>query len=141
MNRAEHPFELRVFPRGTDTYGVELQEDANGIKPRRIVRSWGPAMHSVGNHLLAALRTSGYRTSDLKRSRRQPFTLANPVGVRLSLALLATRPLRKMRRLEEVSGAVAELSDDEAYYWYAKCTDAHSGRRAQRAFRDLVSDR
>ena len=37
--------------------------------------------------------------------------------------------------------AVRDLADDEAFYWYAKTTDSHYGQRAQRAFRDLVSDR
>ncbi len=141
MNRARRSFEMQVFPFGVDDFGVELREEANGAGPRRVVRSWGPAMHSVGTHLLEALRVSGYRVSALGRGRRKPFSLADPAGVRLSLVLLATRPLRKVRRLEEVAWAVRELSDDEAYYWYAKCTDGHTGRRAQRAFRDLVSDR
>ena len=140
MNRTRS-FELRVFPFGDDGFGVELREEANGVGPRRVVRSWGPAMHSVGNHLLDALRSSGYRTSALRPTRRKPFALADPAGVRLGLALLATKPLRKIRRLEEVAGAVTALSDDETYYWYAKCTDHRTARRAQRAFRDLVSDR
>ena len=44
-------------------------------------------------------------------------------------------------RLEEISAAVRTMSDDEAYYWFAKCTDPEHGLRAQRAFRDLWSDR
>ncbi len=142
MKRANgRSFELQVFPHSDEEFGVELREEANGAGVHRVVRSWGPALHLVGNHLLEALRASGYRTSDLKRTRRKPFALADSAGVRLGLALLTTKPLRKVRRLEEVAWAVRELSDDEAYYWYAKCTDAQTGRRAQRAFRDLVSDR
>ena len=141
MNRNLRSFQLRVFPYGDDGFGVELQEETNGIGLRRVARSWGPAMHSVDSHVLDSLRASGYRTSDLNRTRRKPFALDDSVGVRLGLAILATRPLRKMRRLEEVARAVAELSDDEAFYWYAKCTAHRTGRRAQRAFRDLVSDR
>ena len=63
------------------------------------------------------------------------------VGVRLGLALMAIKPLQKPRRIEEVAMAVRELCDDEAYYWYAKCTHTQTGQRARRAFRDLVSER
>ena len=141
MSRRPRSFELRVFPVGDTGFGLELSQGMNGRVPRRVVRSWGPALQSVGNHLLEALRASGYRPADLKRSRRRPFAVPEVVGVRLGLALLALKPLRKVRRLEEVASAVRELGDDEAFYWYAKCTDPHTGRRAQRAFRDLVSDR
>ena len=141
MNRSDGSFQLLVFPMGDAEYGVELTQQMNGRPHRRVVRSWGLSMQAVGNHLLEVLKASGYRPADLKRTRRKPFTMPEATGVRLGLMLLATKPLRKPRRLEEVAQAVGELCDEEAYYWYAKCTHAHSGRRAQRAFRDLVSER
>ena len=130
-------FELQVFPEGDAGFGVELRQGANG----RVVRSWGANLTAVNDHLLEALRASGYRPSDLKRTRRKPFTLSEVSGVRLGLVLLAVKPLRKLRRIEDVSTAVRELADDEAFYWFAKATASRRGRRAQRAFRDLVSDR
>ncbi len=137
----DYPFELRVFPVGDVDLGVELVQASNGDAEHLVVRSWGPRLQAVGDHLLDALRAAGYRPADLKRNRKKPFALPEKVGVRLGLVLLATKPLRKIRRIEDISTAVREMSDDEAYYWYAKCTDPHHGRRAQRAFRDLWSDR
>lgn len=134
-------FELRLFPRGDAGFGVELTQDRNGRVERKVVRCWGSNLLAVNDHLLYALRVSGYRPTDLKRTRHKPFTLPEAVGVRLGLLLLAVKPLRKTRRIEDVSMAVRELADDEAFYWYAKATDNQHGRRAQRAFRDLVSDR
>lgn len=134
-------FELRVFPHGADGFGVELAEDRNGSPERKVVRCWGTGLIGINDHLLEALKASGYRQTDLKPTRRKPFALSETVGVRLGLLLLAVKPLRKPRRIEDVSTAVRELADDEAFYWYAKTTDRHGGRRAQRAFRDLVSDR
>lgn len=130
-------FELQVFPEGDAGFGVELRQGANG----RVVRSWGTNLTAVNDHLLEALKASGYRPSALKRTRRKPFTLSEVSGVRLGLVLLAVKPLRKLRRIEDVSTAVRELADDEAFYWFAKATAARRGPRAQRAFRDLVSDR
>ena len=134
-------FELRVFPDGDTGFGVELMQDANGGLERRVVRSWGTTLMGVNDHLFEALKTSGYRPTNLKRTRRKPFALSEVAGVRLGLVLLAVKPLRKLRRIEDVSAAVRELADDEAFYWFAKTTDTRYGHRAQRAFRDLVSDR
>ena len=139
--RATGVFELRVFPHGDTAYGAELVQDANGNAARRVVRCWGTNLLAVSDHLLDALKAGGYRPTDLKRTRRKPFDLPEAAGVRLGLLLLAVKPLRKQRRVEDVSAAVRELADDEAYYWFAKATDSQTGRRAQRAFRDLVSDR
>lgn len=139
--KQDRPFELKVYPVGDVELGVELSQSSNGDAEHLIVRSWGPRLQAVGDHLLDALRAAGHRPADLKRSRQKPFALPEKVGVRLGLVLLATKPLRKIRRIEDISTAVREMSDDEAYYWYAKCTDSHHGRRAQRAFRDLLSDR
>lgn len=140
MNQG-HPFELKVYPVGDVELGVELFQSSNGDAEHLVVRSWGPRLQAVGDHLLDAIRAAGYRPADLKRNRRKPFSLPEKVGVRLGLVLLATKPLRKIRRIEDISTVVREMSDDEAYYWYAKCTDPNHGRRAQRAFRDLLSDR
>ena len=141
MKRSDSCFQLRVFPLGNSEYGVELTQEMEGQPRQRVVRSWGSTMHAVGNHLLEAIKHSGYRPADLKRTRRKPFTMPEVVGVRLGLALLAVKPLQKPRRIDDVASAVRQMCDDEAYYWYAKCTHTRTGRRARRAFRDLVSER
>jgi len=135
-------FELRVSPRGDSDLEVALGQRTNGDPtPRRVVAANGRALRTVADHLHAALREAGHRPSDLRRTRKTPIVLPERAGVRLGLVLLATKPLRKIRRIEEISAAVRVMSDDEAYYWFAKCTDPGHGRRAQRAFRDLWSPR
>lgn len=136
-------FEMVVVPVGDADLGVELRQLSNGRsdEPHRIVFAQGRNLQAVGDHVLDALRMAGHRPSELRRTRTKPFRLPESAGVRLGLALLATKPLRKIRRIEEISSAVRTMSDDEAYYWFAKCTDPAHGLRAQRAFRDLWSDR
>lgn len=141
MTKARQSFELKVFPVGNADLGVELSQVTNGDNDHAIVRAWGSTLQAVSDHVFEALKTAGYRPADLRRNRQTPFDLPEAVGVRLGLLLLSTKPLRKIRRIEDISSAVREMSEDEAYYWYAKCTDAHHGPRAQRAFRDLLSDR
>ncbi len=135
-------FELRVVPEGEADLRIELYQEQNGsFKPRRVASARGFQLQAVADHLLDALRSAGYRPSDLRRTQRKSLRLPEEVGVRLGLVLLAIKPLRKIRRIEEVSAAVRAMSPEEAYYWFAKCTDPDHGLRAQRAFRDLWSDR
>ncbi len=141
--RRRSSFELVVHPVGDADLGIEIRQASDGRthEPRRIVFAAGRALQAVGDHVLDALRQAGHRPSELRRTRTKPFRLPEQAGVRLALAILATKPLRKIRRIEEISSAVRQMSDDEAYYWFAKCTDPDHGLRAQRAFRDLWSDR
>ena len=136
-------FEMIVIPVGDADLGIELRQPSNGRagEPRKVVFSAGRNLQAVGDHVFDALRQAGHRPSELRRTRSKPFRLPEQAGVRLGLALLATKPLRKIRRIDEISGAVRAMSDDEAYYWFAKCTDPDHGLRAQRAFRDMWSDR
>jgi len=136
-------FEMLVVKVGDADLGIELRQLPNGRadEPHKVVFAAGRNLQAVGDHVLEALRQAGLRPSELRRTRSKPFHLPEQAGVRLGLALLATKPLRKIRRIEEISGAVRTMSDDEAYYWFAKCTDPDYGLRAQRAFRDLWSDR
>ena len=136
-------FDMLVLPVGDADLGVELRQLHNGraAQPHKIVFATGRNLQAVGDHVLDALRQAGHRPSELRRTRTKPFRLPEQAGVRLGLVLIATKPLRKIRRIEEISAAVRAMSDDEAYYWFAKCTDPEHGLRAQRAFRDLWSDR
>jgi hypothetical protein len=81
-----------------------------------------------------ALQASGFRRSDLAAQRHQPFRLKEHHGVRLALVMVATGPLHKRARVEAVLSGVARMSDEETYYWYAKClgSEASRGRRALR---------
>src|SRR5947209_2667831 len=100
--RGRTTFELVAFSVGDIGLGVELLEQSNGdAGPHRVVRAQGTGLQAVGDHVLEALKIAGYRPSDLRRNRVTPFALPERVGVRLGLVLVATKPLRKLRRIEE----------------------------------------
>lgn len=138
--RAERAFELRVIPRPGREYGVELWQLGGNGRPRPVARIWGSPLLAVTDQVLEALRSEGHRPADLRRSRKAPFPLSEERGVRLALLFLATKPLRKLQRIEAVSRAVREMEAEEAYYWYAKCTKSDRPRRASRALRILLSE-
>ena len=103
--------------------------------------SWGgDALRAVSDRLLAALRTNGYRPSDLSRRPKTPFYLDEVTGLRLALVFLAVKPLSRDDRIEAVSTGVRHMSDEEAYYWFSKCSGGTQAPRAQKALRVLLGD-
>jgi hypothetical protein len=129
-------FELTVEPVSADDYGLRLEEsDGASQEAKRPVANLGPsASRRLVEQAMDALQASGFRRSDLSAQRRQPFRLKEHHGVRLALAMVATGPLHKRARVEAVLSGVARMSDEETYYWYAKCLgpEASRGRRSLR---------
>ena len=140
----EKPFELRVVPRDGGNYGLALYQwllAANGetLKPQRLVELAGDSLRAVADHVLEALRKSGYKVTDLSRNRRQPFRLDEETGLRLGLLFLAVKPLTRMDRVEAISNGLRIMPSEEAYYWFSKCTAGTSAVNSQRALRILLA--
>ena len=123
-----------------DAYGVTLQETNGSPAAGRIVaRASAEHTRRVMPSLLDAVRASGHPKTILSSSRRTPITLKEEAGVRLGLVLLATDPIVKSRRLEEMTQGVADMTGEETYYWYAKVTGGE-GRRLRRALRLFLAE-
>ena len=147
---APHPphapaFELQVEPRGDIGYGIALHRLPTAMdpvaEPERVIRIWGDPLLGVMDQVLAAIRRAGYRTTDLRATRRAPFRLqAEEDAVRLGLLFAAPKPLRKGRRIEEVARAVASMEREEVYYWFSKVTAGSDQGRVRRALRIMASD-
>ena len=144
--RDEHCFELRVLPQGGASYGLALfqprpgPENGKGRQLSPVVRVSGDRLKLTTDQVLQALKRCGYRSSDLRQSRREPFYLSEEEGVRLGLLFLSIRPLRKLRRMEAVSQKIREMTPEELYYWYSKTTSSEGSSRAQRALRVLMAE-
>ena len=140
----EKPFELRVVPRGDGGYGLALYQwpvaaNREVPKPQRLVELAGDSLRAVADHVLEALRKSGYKVTDLSRNRRQPFRLDEETGLRLGLLFLAVKPLTRLDRVEAISSGLRTMPSEEAYYWFSKCTAGASAVNAQRALRILLA--
>ncbi|RME83093.1 MAG: hypothetical protein D6775_09080, partial [Caldilineae bacterium] len=57
----------------------------------------------------------------------------------LALLILAVQPLRRVDRVDAIVGGVARMSDEEAYYWFSKCSLGPQAQRARRALRILLA--
>lgn len=104
-----------------------------------IVTLGGDPLRAVSDHILDALREAGYKATDLSPQRRTPFRLPEPVGVRLGLVFLTVKPLSKLDRIEAISYGIRQMTLEELYYWYSKCTATDTAERAQKALRVLLA--
>ena len=152
------PFELRVLAENkvsaaNGTYRLALYQRA--VEPpsaqrslykeipgqmERVAELGRDALKAVADQVLEALRENGYKATDLGSARRQPFQLDEEWGVRLGLLFLAVGPIRKMTRVEAISEGVRDMTSEELYYWYSKCTEKARGRRARKALRVLLAE-
>ena len=73
----------------------------------------------VKNQLHAGCKTRVLPT-DLKRSRRTPFKLEEPDGVKLDLIFRAVKDLQKRTRIEDIVLGIDIMSREEALYWHSK---------------------
>lgn len=125
----KYAFELKVVPEDKGGYRLELWEppakDSRPPKGRRSrplssVKGWYLDISS--RNIRKALENSGYKYTDLKRTRKTPFRLSEEDGVRLDLAFKAVGNLRLRTRIEDILHGIQEMGREEALYWHAKVT-------------------
>ena len=101
---------------------------------------WGLSLKALTETLLDTLKKQGYRPTALNLKRKEPFSLDEHLGVRIGLFFFTLKPLRKISRMEEIITGIERMSDEEAYYWYAKCANGKNAQRSRKALRILLSE-
>lgn len=138
-------FQLSTYTRKGNEKGIVFSEhpseDTRNSKGRRTgeLRLWGLPFKVMTETILKTLKRQGYRPTDFSIQRKEPFLLDEASGVRLGLFLFALKPLRKVSRMEAIIAGIDNMSDEEAYYWYAKCTNGRRANQARKAMRILLS--
>ncbi|MCZ7532619.1 MAG: hypothetical protein M5U23_04310 [Acidimicrobiia bacterium] len=130
-------FELVVIPDDGDDYGIRVvvwhdddSHTAAAVPPNRIA--------AIRSDIVAAVVSSGHRGTALHPNRKKPITLSEEAGVRLTLAILATTPIKKSQRIDAIRVGVDAMTSEEAFYWYAHITSRESSR-ALKALRILLA--
>lgn len=137
-----HVFLLQVRKYRHNQLRVDLIQRIDGKRESRdedVVAIWGLPLEYAQPQLIDALRHKRLPPSTLNRPQEQPVELAERDGVRLSVLLMALKPLRKGKRMERIYEQVIEMSDEEAAYWFAKLRHSDAPRRAARALRILLA--
>ncbi len=122
-------FELRVVPVDDGTYHLSLLEypafDSQHLGKRCPVqrsslRGWH--LQLTEGSVRMALEESGYKSGDLRWSRRAPFRLDEEEGMRLDLLFRSIAGLNKRTRIEDLVLGLRHMGREEIAYWHAKVT-------------------
>lgn len=134
-------FRVTVVHSDGTRYGLRIAE-TNGLPENtKLVATVRPAdFPRLNETVQAVLRASNKPVTSIGPSRQKPVDIDEAAGVRLALTALALEPVRRRDRSREIVAGIASMSDEEAYYWYAKVTHPDAGGRSLRALRLLLSD-
>lgn len=127
-----------VSPRIVISHQSDCKEGSRSqLRTRRIVTMDGRRAAQHMPLTLDLLNGSGVdiiRLDDRKRGRAR---LSEEYGARLALTLAAVAPVRKPSRATLIRAGIAEMSDEEICYWYAKMSEASRSPGANNALRAL----
>lgn len=134
-------FRLTVTHSDGTSYGLTIAETNGHPDHTNVVATVRPAdLLRLNDTVQAMLRASKKPGTTIGPSRKKPIDIDEAPGVRLALTALAVEPVRRRDRSREIVEGIASMSDEEAYYWYAKVIHPDAGGRGLRALRLLLSD-
>ncbi|MGA1474391.1 MAG: DUF7680 family protein [Prochlorothrix sp.] len=139
-------FQLRVVPLQNNEFALELYQCAYkraGQKKRpaakRVGRLKGKQLVQARQMVYSCLKANQYDPQTLTHRRQAPYVLSEESGVNLALLFQALQPLSKPERMANITAGIAEMSNEEAHYWFAKVSNGHR-RSALKAIRVLLGD-
>lgn len=110
--------------------------DWSAVKVARLSES---RLRSVFPLIREALDTADIDPAPATGTGYGDVFLPEAVGVRLALAFTGIKPLQRVDRMRAFARGVARMSDEECYYWHAKCRSPSSPNGAK-ALRTLLTD-
>ena len=136
------PFHLTVEPLPNASYALTVFQrpyptSRNGqvLPPIKRGSISGLALSSAWEMIFDALQDR-HQHAMLQGGKKKRFGLSEESGVRLSLLFQVTAPLQDLDCIRTVQQKIWAMSNEEAYYWFAKCS-APDGDRGVRALRIL----
>jgi len=98
----------------------------------------GKRQQAVHRLVKSVLGDAGVDSATVTRGEGSAV-LSESDGVRLTIAFLALKDLRKYEKLTTVSDSIDRMSLEECYYWHAKCRSP-SNPNGVKALRVLLAD-
>ena len=86
-----------------------------------------------------AIEDTPAETEEVLRGGNGFVFLPESAGVGLAVAFRGVKPIQRIDRMRSLARGVARMSDEECYYWYAKCRSP-SSPNGEKALRVLLTN-
>jgi hypothetical protein len=134
-NLSRQPFQLAVEPLHNATYALALfqrpfpaSRDGHDLPYVHVGRISGLALVSAQDLVLEVLRKHHYKPAVLQHGKKKRLDLSEESGVRLSVLFKAIAFLSNLDHIRALQHAIWAMSDEETYYWFAKCSGPNECR-------------
>jgi hypothetical protein len=111
-------------------------EDWTAVKITRLSES---RLRSILPLIRETLRGADLEESVLTAGGAVEVFLPETVGVRLALGFIGVKPIQRVDRMRAYCRGIGRMSDQECYYWHAKCRSPSSSN-GEKALRTLLTD-
>ncbi|UHQ98902.1 hypothetical protein HYG81_24370 (plasmid) [Natrinema zhouii] len=111
-------------------------DDWTAVKIRRLS---GSRLRSLLPLVRETLQDANFDESIVTGSGRGDMFLPETPGIRLALGFLGIKPIQRVDRMRAFCRGIAQMSDEECYYWHAKCRSP-SSPNGEKALRVLLTD-
>ena len=128
-----------------DVFGNSTDDDAatrwswEDWSTAKVARLDGGRFRALVPLLQETLDGTGLDHTTITGSGTGNVFLPETVGVRLALAFRGIKPIQRVDRMRAFCRGLARMSDEECYYWHAKCR-APSSPNGEKALRTLLTD-
>ncbi|ELY41468.1 DUF7680 family protein [Natronorubrum sulfidifaciens] len=99
----------------------------------------GNRLRSILPLVRETLGGTGIDDSSVTGSGQGKVFLPETAGVRLAVGFVGVKPIQRVDRMRAFCRGIARMSDEECYYWHAKCRSP-SSPNGEKALRTLLTD-
>ena len=111
-------------------------EEWSAVKVRRLS---GSRLRSIFPLVRETFNGTETGDSSVTGSGQGEVFLPETAGIRLALGFLGIKPIQRVDRMRAFCRGIARMSDEECYYWHAKCRSP-SSPNGENALRTLLTE-
>jgi len=104
----------------------------------KIARLEGSHLRSILPLVRETLERSDLNVEAITHTGRATAFLPETAGIRLALGFCGIKPIRRVDRMRALARGIARMSDEECYYWHAKCRSP-SSPNGEKALRTMLT--
>ena len=105
----------------------------------KIARLGGSQLRSIFPLVRETLKRADFNVEAITCTGTATVFLPETAGIRLALGFCGIKPIRRVDRMRALARGIARMSDEECYYWHAKCR-APSSPNGEKALRIMLTN-